>query len=266
MDEEQFFKERSDGNIFKQVLYKYLPFWPLFVLTTSISLAVAYLDLRSKIPIYVASARVLLKDPQKGGGDSKVLDALNIFSEKKIVDNEIVVMKSSDIMQEVVKDLDLYAMVYNKGNVRTEELYGTNSPVKFVAVDKDNFNLWNTYFFSVDWKKQLVDIDHKMVPFYDTVLLGATKIRIIPDTSYNQNLQGKNYFVRFMSPAGAAGGLTGGLKIAAYSYSSTILNVSLETPVPEKGKDILKKLFEIYNSDAIEDKNIIADKTTQVHR
>ena len=113
-----------------------------------------YLDLRSQIPVYVASAKVLLKDPQKGGGDSKVLDALNIFSEKKIVDNEIVVLRSSDIMQEVVKDLDLYATVYNKGNVRTEELYDENSPVKFVAVDKDNFNLWNTYFFSVDWKKR----------------------------------------------------------------------------------------------------------------
>ncbi len=30
MDEEQFFKERADSNIFKQVIYKYLPFWPLF--------------------------------------------------------------------------------------------------------------------------------------------------------------------------------------------------------------------------------------------
>lgn len=83
MDEEQFFKERGETNIFKQVIYKYLPFWPLFVITTSIALIAAYIDLRSQVPIYVASAKVLLKDPQKGGGDSKVLDALNIFSEKK---------------------------------------------------------------------------------------------------------------------------------------------------------------------------------------
>ena len=119
MDEEQFFKERGEANIFKQVIYKYLPFWPLFVITTAVSLAIAFIDLRSQVPVYVASAKVLLKDPQKGGGDSKVLDALNIFSEKKIVDNEIVVLRSADIMEEVVKDLDLYATVYNKGNVRT---------------------------------------------------------------------------------------------------------------------------------------------------
>ena len=60
---------------------------------------IAFIDLRSQIPVYVASAKVLLKDPNKGGGDSKVLDALNIFSEKKIVDNEIVVFRSTDMMR-----------------------------------------------------------------------------------------------------------------------------------------------------------------------
>lgn len=51
MNEEQFFKERSDSNIFKQVIYKYLPFWPLFIVTVSIAMIVSYIDLRSQIPI-----------------------------------------------------------------------------------------------------------------------------------------------------------------------------------------------------------------------
>ena len=152
MDEDQFFKERTDTNIFKQVIYKYLPFWPLFLITTSICMAVAYIDLRSQIPVFVASAKVLLKDPQKGGGDSKVLDALNIFSEKKIVDNEIVVLRSNDIMQEVVKELNLYAIVYNKGNVRIEELYKSNSPLTFVALNKETFNLWGNIFLKLTGK------------------------------------------------------------------------------------------------------------------
>ncbi len=77
MEEDQFFKEKQDSNIFKQIIYKYLPFWPLFVITVSISMFVAFIDFRSQVPVYVASAKALLKDPQKGGGDSKVLDALN---------------------------------------------------------------------------------------------------------------------------------------------------------------------------------------------
>jgi chemotaxis response regulator CheB len=50
-----------------------------------------------------------------------VLDALNIFSEKKIVENEIIVLRSSSLMQEVVKSLDLYATVFNEGKVQREE-------------------------------------------------------------------------------------------------------------------------------------------------
>ncbi len=261
MEEDQFFKERSETNIFKQIIFKYLPFWPLFVITTAIALAVSFYLLRIQVPVYVAAAKVLLKDPQKDGGDSKVLDALNIFSEKKIVDNEIVVLKSADVMTEVVKQLNLYATVYNKGNVRTEELYGDNSPVQFIAVNKDSFNLWSTYFFKIDWQKKVIAIDNKNVPFNDTVVLNNVPLITKIDDRYNPNVTGKNYFVKFSSPAGAAAGLSGSLKISPYSFSSTILNVSMEINVPEKGKDILAKLFEIYNQDAVDDKNQIAEKT-----
>src|SRR6476619_8384145 len=151
MDEDQFFKEQADTNIFKQIIHKYLPFWPLFIITTSICMAVAYIDLRSQIPIFVATAKVLLKDPNKGGGDSKVLDALNIFSEKKIVENEIMVLRSSDLMQDVVKELALYATVYNQGNVRLEELYKDKSPVRFVSLQPDKLNSWGKFYFKMDW-------------------------------------------------------------------------------------------------------------------
>ena len=95
MNEQQFFQEKPETNIFVQILQKYLPFWPLFALTIPIALGVSFVYLRAQIPVYVANAKVLLKDPNRGSGDSKVLDALNIFSEKKIVDNEILVLKSS---------------------------------------------------------------------------------------------------------------------------------------------------------------------------
>jgi hypothetical protein len=35
----------------------------------------------------------------------------------------------------------------------------------------------------------------------------------------------------------------------------------METPIPQKGIDILNKLFEVYNKAGIDDKNLIATKT-----
>src|SRR6187431_1247890 len=143
MNEDQFFKEKQETNVFIQLIQKYLPFWPLFALTIPISMSIAYIYLRAEVPIYVATAKVLLKDPNKGSGDSKVLDALNIFSEKKIVENEILVLRSSSLMQEVARSLDLYATVYNRGNVRIEELYRSTAPIQFVAVVNDQITSYS---------------------------------------------------------------------------------------------------------------------------
>lgn len=171
MDEEKFLKEHTETNIFKQVIYKYLPFWPLFIITTSIALAVALIDLRSETRIFVANAKVLLKDPNKGSSDSKVLDALNIFSEKKIVENEILVLRSTGLMNEVVKDLGLYATVYNKGRVRTEELYNESSPVWFTTNQPLTVSSSDRYFFAIDWNKESLQLITRWCPSIRRFLL-----------------------------------------------------------------------------------------------
>ncbi len=261
MSEQQFFKERPETNLISQILQRYVPFWPLFVVTIGIGLAVSWLYLRSQTRIYVATAKVLLKDPQKGGGDSKVLDALNIFSEKKIVENEIIVLRSSSILEEVVAGLDLYATVHNKGNVRTEELYKGNSPVWFRALDKNNVNGGGTYYFSISWAKKHIKINNQTIAFNDTVNINGSAYFVVPNPMYNQTVTGKNYYAIFNSIAGEAGSFAGNLKANATSNQSTVIDVKLETPVPEKGVDFLNRLFEVYNADAVMDKNQIAAKT-----
>src|SRR5690606_17468802 len=134
MTEDQFFSEKPQANLLVQIVYRYFPFWPVFLLLIGISLSISYIYLRSQTKVYVASAKVLIKDPNRGS-DGKVLDAMNIFNEKKSIENEIIIMRSSSIVQQVVKELDLYATVYNKGNVQTEELFDDNSPIKFIALD-----------------------------------------------------------------------------------------------------------------------------------
>ena len=261
MSEQQFFKERPDSNLLGQVLQRYFPFWPLFVVTIGIGLAVSWYYLRKETRIYVASAKVLLKDPQKGGGDSKVLDALNIFSEKKIVENEIIVLRSSSLMEEVVDSLDLYNSVFNEGRVRFEELYRDNSPVWFRAINKDSIEWGGKNYFSVNWKNNSIKILNQEVPFNSTLNVGNAVYMVVPNPMYNRNLSGKNYYVVFNTISEAAGAIIGDLKASATSNTSTVIDVRLETPLPQKGMDILNKLFERYNINAVTDKNQIAART-----
>jgi tyrosine-protein kinase Etk/Wzc len=67
MSEDQFFSDKPQSNILVQIVHRYLPFWPVLIILTAISMAVSFVYLRSQTKIYVAGAKVLLKDPQKGG-------------------------------------------------------------------------------------------------------------------------------------------------------------------------------------------------------
>jgi uncharacterized protein involved in exopolysaccharide biosynthesis len=51
------------------------------------------------------------------------------------------------------------------------------------------------------------------------------------------------------------------LDIQQANRQSSVLNLSFNTPYPEKGKDILNALIEEYNNQAIEDKNMEALNT-----
>lgn len=261
MNEEQLLEDKPSTNILAQIVHRYLPYWPIFVMLVTISMTISYVYLRSQTRIYIASAKVLLKDPQKNGGDSKVLDALNIFSEKKIVENEIIVLRSNSIMQQVVKELNLYTTIYNKGNVQTEELYGTGSPVVFESEQKDSINGGGKYNFDINWKNNTIEIAGQSIPFGGKLNINNTIYDVKINPLYPSFITGKNFYVVFNTVAGAAGSIIGSLKATPLSYNSTVIDLGIETPVPEKGVKILNKLFEIYNIAGIDDKNQIATKT-----
>ncbi|GAA4753165.1 polysaccharide biosynthesis tyrosine autokinase [Flavisolibacter ginsenosidimutans] len=259
-NEQQTPKGQSDFSQVGQYVQKFLPYWPLFIVSVALSLVVAYIKLRADQPMYVAYGKIKLKDPNKGT-DSKVLDELNIVGEKKSVEDEIMVLRSTSLMQEVVKRLNLNVSVYNEGRVRVEELYKGNSPVRFIPLHRDSINGGGTYYFKVDWTKGEIEIDNQHVPLNGIVRIGETDYRVVPTPTYNKHVVGKNYFAVFNSVEGAANDLISGLGANAISNSSWVIDVNLTIAVPEKGKEVLSALFKVYNEFAIIDKNETANRT-----
>ena len=43
MSDQQFFKERTESNLLIQILQRYLPFWPLFLITMGAGLTISWL-------------------------------------------------------------------------------------------------------------------------------------------------------------------------------------------------------------------------------
>ena len=124
--------EEREINLAQQFISKLIPYWPLFLLAIALGMAVAYVYLRFTTPLYQATATLIIKDEKKGNEESKIVESLDQISSKKIVENEIEIMQSRKLMEDVVRKLGLYAPIYEKGDVHDILAY-TKSPVTILA-------------------------------------------------------------------------------------------------------------------------------------
>ncbi len=107
--------ESNSENILNVVMFRYSPYWPLFILLVAMSVVMAWAFLRFySVPAYRATATILVKDQNKGVEDSKTIESLDAVRAKKIVENEMEVISSRELIAQVVKTLRLYAPVYEE--------------------------------------------------------------------------------------------------------------------------------------------------------
>ncbi len=87
----------KEENILQDILSKYLPWWPLFAILIALGFGASWIYLKYATPIFESSASLLIKDQKKGLDDSNIMESLNLFGSKKIVENEIEVIRSRSI-------------------------------------------------------------------------------------------------------------------------------------------------------------------------
>ena len=127
----------QEENLLSALLYKYLPYWPLFVLFLILSFGAAFCYLKLTNPKYEATASLIINDEKKGANESEITESLNLLNTKKIIENEVEVLKSRTLMDTVVKSLHLYAPIFRKESLKTTSAYHS-SPVKVIAAEPDD--------------------------------------------------------------------------------------------------------------------------------
>lgn len=103
-------------------VYKYLPYWPVFVILMALSIFGAWFYLRITPSLYEATASVEIKDEQKGTYNTNLEQELDPLAAKKIIENEVQVLKSKTMLQEVVKNLHVYASYFEEGEMARKRL------------------------------------------------------------------------------------------------------------------------------------------------
>lgn len=256
-------KEREE-NLSQQLVSKYMPYWPLFLLFGAMAVAGAWFYMRYyTTPLYQATARLIIKDEKKGSENSKLTESLDLISSKKIVENEIEVIQSRTLMNEVVDKLALYAPMYEKGKVKTVSAY-TLSPITVEIENPDSLKEFDKIDYSYNAATQTVLLQRK----YSCVLNEYLKtpfgnLRFVPNKNYSgiSTPSDKQLFFSLTNPANIATDMLQSLSVAASSKLSTVVNMQYQDANPKRASDVLNYLIQGYEQHAILDKNTLARNT-----
>src|SRR5688572_32936886 len=109
-------ERNHESNLFQLLMFRFFPYWPLFLVLASFMLAFAWIYLQIATPVYKINATLLIKDEKKGVENSRIMESLDILTSKKIVENEIEVIRSRTVMRETVELLQLCSPVFEDGD------------------------------------------------------------------------------------------------------------------------------------------------------
>lgn len=248
----------GENNVIRQIWFKYAPYWPLFLLFLALAGIGTWLYLKFQTPLYMSEASILIKDQTKGEDDAKLAESINLLSSKKIVENEMEVLKSKELMIKVVRKLHLYAPVFEKGRYKDISAYAS-SPIIIEAQNPDSLTETDKVFFTYDGAATKVNINNQQYPLGVWVNTPYGVLKFLPQNSNGQT-RGQLYF-SLNKPDNVASGLAGGLSLAPASKMSSVIDISLVDEVPKRSEDILNELMKVYNEAGISEKNKLAENT-----
>ncbi len=247
----------SDNINLRAVLFRYLRNWYWFVLSIGITAGAALLYLRYQPAAYKSQASVLIKDEKKGIDQDNVLKELEIFAPKKVVENEIEILKSYTLMERVVKKLDLNVTYLHDTPYGKREVYGW-VPIRLL-VEKATPALYTDFLTLSFPSNGTVKINDQIYPINTSVQTPYGRLRVFAKGAVGSGTEPLH--VQVNEQATLINDLLKSLKAEPTSKASTVIVLSVETAVPAKGEAILNELINVYNQAAVMDKNLVAANT-----
>jgi len=257
-------------------IFLFLHHWRLILVVVLIALMVGVCYTFITPKKYLATTSILLTEEgsgNKGSSGNFDLESIGLLTTTNNIDNEIALLSSPDIMLQVVNDLKLHYSYYIKDKFREIDIY-RNSPY-LVKLDNDSVLLGTGIEFSIVKKDNRYYIDGKYSEYSEwhnfskeadslpvIISLLGTSLKIdAAQESVKTQINSLEIFVKINSPVGIADRYASRLEISTVTKYASTLYLKTISENPEKGKDMLAKLIQVYNVDNVNDKNKMALNT-----
>ncbi|WKX76453.1 GumC family protein [Zobellia laminariae] len=253
----------------KEILNTYTAQIKWFALSVVVALLVAFMYIRYATPKFAVQTQIQILDDKTSGSELDVFQDLNMLGGRNSkVEDELQLIRSRSNFIRVVKELNLNTKIMVQGNIKETELY-KNPPINlsFIAADsilnRANLDFFITISSSTTFGyTEEEDKPVKIFAFGKNIPTPIGDIVITPNVGVFESYKDKKIRVSVKPIEDVAQGYRTRIVVSNPYELSNIVNITLEDPIREKAVNILDALVRIYNGNAIEDKQIIADRTS----
>ncbi len=272
-------EEEESSFDFRAIFTMVVLNWQWFVLSILICVFAAMIYLRYTTPVYTVSLKMLIKDEDQRRRSNQMLANMKDFgfmSNSAGIENEIEILQSKILAEEVVKNLKIYTEYYSNGRVKKNFMYQTQP----VSVDIDPLSLGRledtlkVIKMSITKEATQYRVNGTIVgpgnaekPFETTFGSFPAVRKISAGTltftkGIGKGMQdGEVIFANITPVSIVATRWVNSLSAEPTSKVTSIAQLTVKDINPKRAQDFLTELAACYNGQANADKNEIARKT-----
>lgn len=262
---------QEDFISLRDLIELFLNRWYWFVLSVIICVGITWFYLAGISPVYKRSAVMLVKgEQQNSGGDLSTMLELNGISTGNSIENEVYILRSYQLLQEVVKRLHLDVNYTVRNRFRDDNLFGSLPfEVCFLDTHPEFSNLSVVLVGDKGCQLSQLEVNgqetdfSKAIAFNDTISTPAGRIWIVPVVENIQKYRGKEIQVSRSSIEAATNAILGKIQTSAMEKNSTLVKIECSDISISRADAILSMILKVYNETIVEDKNLIASNTAK---
>jgi len=273
----------------KALILKYTQYWYYFLVSILFFGFIAFLNNRYTVPEYSVSTTLLIRDDNNTQlGAENLLEGLELFSGKKNLNNEIVILSSYSLSEQIIEELNLGISYFQHSFLQTNELFGS-SPFK-VSVDSNHLQLTgidfrihplnneeftisvstdDEYPYNISTEKLdkslIANFDiEKNYSFNSVIESDFLSFSIIKTEYFNLEKifeRGNRFSFKLHQTDKLCHKLIDKIIISPINKEASILKLNIKGRTPKKNIEILDKLTEIYIRSGLDEKNLMAINT-----
>ncbi len=260
----------------KEIIKPYIRKWHWFVISFLLLCVLAVIKIKFTQPVYKIQSSILIKDAKKmssASGDFGVLQGLGGFAGMgtNSIENELEIFKSKKIAEDILSELKLRTSVYSREKFYDVELYQSTSPFFVQVINEKTDEEMPKKPIDISIKGDKITLSSKefkkdiVTTYNKTISLPYANFMIIKNPDFNRKKVAKmalnDFYFTYNTVDNLSNKLQKEMNVDLLDKDATVIGLTLNSSNQNKAKDILNGIVNLYNEEAIMDKNTESKKT-----